>query len=28
VTGCIFVSLIVYALMRDTRAQSAMNRHY
>jgi MFS transporter, MHS family, alpha-ketoglutarate permease len=26
VTGCILVSLVVYALMRDTRAQSAMNR--
>lgn len=27
VTGCIFVSLMVYALMRDTKAQSAMQRH-
>jgi len=27
VTGCIFVSLLVYALMRDTKRQSAMDRH-
>ncbi len=27
VTGCIFISFLVYALMRDTRAQSAMGRH-
>jgi MHS family alpha-ketoglutarate permease-like MFS transporter len=27
VTGSIFVSLIVYALMRDTKHQSAMNQH-
>jgi MFS transporter, MHS family, alpha-ketoglutarate permease len=27
VTGCIFVSLMVYALMRDTRHESAMGRH-
>ncbi len=27
VTGCIFVSLVVYALMRDTRHDSAMHRH-
>jgi MHS family alpha-ketoglutarate permease-like MFS transporter len=27
VTGCIFVSLLVYALMRDTRHDSAMHRH-
>jgi MHS family alpha-ketoglutarate permease-like MFS transporter len=27
VTACIFVSLVVYALMRDTRSQSAMHRH-
>ncbi len=27
VTGCIFVSLVVYAFMRDTRDDSAMNRH-
>jgi MHS family alpha-ketoglutarate permease-like MFS transporter len=27
VTGCIFVSLVVYALMRDTRYRSAMRRH-
>jgi MHS family alpha-ketoglutarate permease-like MFS transporter len=27
VTGCIFVSLVVYALMRDTRDHSAMHRH-
>jgi MHS family alpha-ketoglutarate permease-like MFS transporter len=27
VTGCIFVSLMVYALMRDTRHESAMRRH-
>jgi len=27
VTGCIFVSLLVYALMRDTKHQSAMHRH-
>ena len=27
VTACIFVSLMVYALMRDTRSQSAMHRH-
>ena len=27
VTGCIFVSLVVYALMRDTRRDSAMHRH-
>ena len=26
VTACIFVSLVVYALMRDTRRQSAMVR--
>jgi MHS family alpha-ketoglutarate permease-like MFS transporter len=27
VTGCIFVSLLVYAFMRDTRRHSAMHRH-
>jgi len=27
VTGCIFISLLVYALMRDTRHASAMHRH-
>ena len=27
VTACIFVSLMVYALMRDTRSQSAMHCH-
>ncbi len=27
VAGCIFVSLLVYALMRDTKHQSAMHRH-
>ena len=27
VTACILVSLMVYALMRDTRSQSAMHRH-
>jgi MFS transporter, MHS family, alpha-ketoglutarate permease len=27
VSGCIFVSLMVYALMRDTRHASAMHRH-
>ncbi len=27
VTGCIFVSLIVYSFMRDTGHDSAMNRH-
>ena len=27
VTACIFVSLVVYALMRDTRSHSAMHRH-
>ena len=27
VTACIFVSLPVYALMRDTRDHSAMHRH-
>ncbi|MEE9360719.1 MAG: alpha-ketoglutarate permease, partial [Hyphomicrobium sp.] len=27
VTGCIFASLVVYAFMRDTRDDSAMNRH-
>jgi MFS transporter, MHS family, alpha-ketoglutarate permease len=27
VTGCIFVSLVVYAFMRDTRHDSAMHRH-
>ena len=27
VTGCIFVSLLVYGGMRDTRDASAMNRH-
>jgi len=27
VTGCIFVSLMVYALMRDTRHDSAIDRH-
>jgi MHS family alpha-ketoglutarate permease-like MFS transporter len=27
VTGCIFFSLMVYAFMRDTRDNSAMNRH-
>jgi MFS transporter, MHS family, alpha-ketoglutarate permease len=27
VTGCILVSLLVYAFMRDTRHQSAMDRH-
>jgi hypothetical protein len=27
VTACIFASLLVYALMRDTRHQSAMDRH-
>ncbi len=27
VTGCIFVSLLVYALMRDTKHQSAMHEH-
>jgi len=27
VTGCILVSLVVYALMRDTRRDSAMHRH-
>ena len=27
VTGCIFISLVVYAFMRDTRHDSAMHRH-
>lgn len=27
VSGCIFVSLLVYAFMRDTRTHSAMDRH-
>jgi MHS family alpha-ketoglutarate permease-like MFS transporter len=27
VSGCIFVSLMVYAFMRDTRTHSAMDRH-
>lgn len=27
VSGCIFVSLLVYAFMRDTRTHSAMERH-
>jgi MHS family alpha-ketoglutarate permease-like MFS transporter len=27
VSGCIFVSLVVYAFMRDTRHHSAMDRH-
>ena len=27
VTGCIFLSLVVYALMRDTKKHSAMDRH-
>jgi MHS family alpha-ketoglutarate permease-like MFS transporter len=27
VTGCILVSLLVYALMRDTKRQSAMHQH-
>lgn len=27
VTGCIFLSLVVYALMRDTKDHSAMDRH-
>jgi MHS family alpha-ketoglutarate permease-like MFS transporter len=27
VTACIFASLVVYALMRDTKAQSVMDRH-
>ena len=27
VTGCIFMSLVVYAFMRDTRHDSAMHRH-
>jgi MHS family alpha-ketoglutarate permease-like MFS transporter len=27
VTACILISLAVYALMRDTRSQSAMHRH-
>ena len=27
VTGCIFLSLVVYAFMRDTRYDSAMHRH-
>ena len=27
VTACIFTSLTVYALMRDTRTHSAMHRH-
>jgi MHS family alpha-ketoglutarate permease-like MFS transporter len=26
-TACIAVSLLVYTLMRDTKAESAMNRH-
>ena len=27
VTACIFISLLVYGFMRDTRSQSAMDRH-
>jgi MFS transporter, MHS family, alpha-ketoglutarate permease len=27
VTACIFISLLVYGFMRDTRSQSAMHRH-
>lgn len=27
VTGCIFLSLMIYAFMRDTRDDSAMHRH-
>ena len=27
VTACIFISLVVYGCMRDTRSQSAMDRH-
>ena len=27
VTACIFISLVVYAFMRDTRDASAMHRH-